>query len=147
MLAEEHKAKPKILQDVCYHSSSIAEGLFNLNFPSQALTPPQLVTPVDIFTAYHFLFKKQANKKTAQGVHPEKINLGNSHRADRAVKTFLFCSGMRGCLTPCVHSLLERAQPGPALLHRGERPGSLQKGHTEAGQEERAPTCTATLTF
>lgn len=102
--------KEKILQDVCYYSSSIADRIFNLNFPNWALITIPLVTTVDIFRAYHLLFKKnKQTKKAVQGVHPEKINSCNSHRADCTVKTFLFSSGMWNCLTPSTH---RAPQPG-----------------------------------
>lgn len=49
--------------------------------------------------AYPLLFNKkskqqQQKKNPAQGVHAEKINSCDPHRADSTVKTFLFSSGM-----------------------------------------------------
>lgn len=99
-----HRNVEKIVQHVSSCPSSIAHGLFNPNFPNQALITTPLVTTVDIFITYHLVFKKTSKqKKTVQGVHPEKINSCNSHRANSTVKTFLFSSGMRNCLTPSTH--------------------------------------------
>lgn len=100
----------------CFFLSLLnSNGLFKPNFPNQALITTPLVTTVDVFIAYHLLFKKtskQKKKKTLQGVHPEKINSCNSHRANSTVKTFLFSSGMWNCLTPSTHWA---PQPGKYL--------------------------------